>query len=59
VGNTSEPTPGKCKEPDWPDQGSEDNDNQSEDDDTRALKWLTMCSTQELATEHVRPPFGI
>jgi len=44
---------GKGKGPVRPDQRGEDDDNPSEDDDTRALEWLPMCSRKELATELV------
>ena len=50
---------GKGKEPVRPDQRGEDDDNPSEDDDTRALEWLPMCSRNELATELVSHLSGI
>jgi hypothetical protein len=49
----------KRKGPVRPDQRSEDDDNPSEDDDTRALEWLPMCSRKELATELVSHVSGI
>jgi hypothetical protein len=50
---------GKGKGPVQPDQRGEDDDNLSEDDDTRALQWLPMCSRKELATELASHPSGI
>jgi hypothetical protein len=50
---------GKGKGPVQPDQRGEDDDNPSEDDDTRALEWLPMCSRKELATEPVSYLSGI
>jgi len=55
VAKTREPTPVKEMEPVWPDQRGEDDDNPSEDDDTRALEWLPMRSGNELATDLVSP----
>jgi hypothetical protein len=54
IGNT-----GKGKEPVRPDQCGEDDNNPSEDDDTRALGWLPMCSRKELETELVSHLSGI
>jgi len=50
---------GKGKEPVQPDQRGEDDYNPSEDDDTRALELLPMCSRKELVTELVSPLSGI
>jgi len=50
---------GKGKGPVRPDQRGEDDDNLSEDNDTRALEWLPMCSRKELATELVSHLSGI
>ena len=50
---------GQGKESGRPDQRGEDDDNPSKDDDTRALKWLPMCSRKEMATEHVSYLSGI
>jgi len=50
---------GEGKEPVEPDQGGEDDDNHSEDDETRALEWLPMCSRKESAMELVSPLSGI
>jgi hypothetical protein len=49
----------KAVEPVWPDHCSEDGDNATEHDDTRALKWLPMCSRFELATKLVSHPSRI
>ena len=58
-GQDKGPNTGKGKEPVWPDQRGKDDDNLSEDDDTRALEWLPMCSREELATELVSHLSGI
>jgi len=50
---------GKGKESVRPDQCGEDDDNLSEDDDTRTLEWLPMCSRKELAMELVSSLSGI
>jgi len=44
---------GEGNEPTQPDQRGEDNKSPSEDNDTRALEWLPMCSRKELTTELV------
>ena len=49
----------KEKEPVQPDQCGEDDDNPSEDDDTRAPEWLPRCCRNELATELVSHLSGI
>jgi len=46
---------GHGTEPVQPDQRGEDDDCPSEDDDTRAIEWLPMCSRKVLATELVSP----
>jgi len=50
---------GGGKEPVWPDQWGEDDDNPSEDNDTRALKWLPMYSGKELVMEILNHLSGI
>jgi len=42
-----------------PNQCGEDDDNPSEDDDTRALEWFPMWHRKEFATELVIPLSGI
>ena len=50
---------GKGKDPGWPDQRGEHDDNPSEDNNTRALKWLPMCSQNKLGMELVSHLSGI
>jgi len=50
---------GEREEPVRPDQRWEEDDNLSEDNDTRALKWMPMGSRKEFATSLISPPSGI
>jgi hypothetical protein len=52
-------TTSKAKEPIRPDQHGKDDNIPSEDDNTRAFKWLPICSQQELAMELVSYLSGI
>ena len=49
----------KGKEPVGPDQCGKEDNNPSEDDDTRALEWLPMCSRKDLVMELLWPVFRI
>jgi len=50
---------GNGNEPILPNQHFEDNDNPSENNDTKALELLSMCSLTELITNLVSPLSGI
>jgi hypothetical protein len=58
-GQDMEATTSKGREPIRPDQHGEDDDIPSEDDNTRALKWLPIWCKQELAMELVSHLSGI